>query len=429
MNLKHMSEIAIQRRILAYLVLLAGHFFYCYNFVIIDYVRPFIVESYDGLTLAHTAQFYTWQSLGALLGALVSAKLAGKRGLILVTLLNGLATMVNIAMTDYVSWAIARFVIGFSLGGYFTIAFTVMTGLFPGSIRGKLSAFMSSMFSVVLIFMGFYAAYLSSVDAPWQNLMILGGLPPVVIAGLMALVIPSEKSVVAYGSEKAAESKDSDAEAEKKGSWGEMFNSKYRRITITCLLLSGLNFYGFQFFSGFVTTYLSTVRMFDAATVGLIFSIAAFGNLFGGWLWGAISDKWGRKVNAFGFILAGVMSASFFVAPSNVEILGINLLAILGLLYNFGLASSLVWGAYFIELFPARLKGYGAALFHGGRIIGMWAPMILVFIQARTSLETAMWGSPIIWLIAAGAWFTLPETVKKGLFSKEKNSDNLATEK
>ncbi|GAL14586.1 sugar transporter family protein [Vibrio astriarenae] len=110
-----MSEIAIQRRILAYLVLLAGHFFYCYNFVIIDYVRPFIVESYDGLTLAHTAQFYTWQSVGALLGALVSAKLAGKRGLILVTLLNGLATMVNIAMTDYMSWAVARFVIGFSL--------------------------------------------------------------------------------------------------------------------------------------------------------------------------------------------------------------------------------------------------------------------------------------------------------------------------
>ncbi|GAL14588.1 4-hydroxybenzoate transporter [Vibrio astriarenae] len=194
-------------------------------------------------------------------------------------------------------------------------------------------------------------------------------------------------------------------------------------------MLSGLNFYGFQFFSGFVTTYLSTVRMFDAQTVGLIFSIAAFGNLFGGWLWGAISDKWGRKVNAFGFILAGVMSASFFVAPSNVEILGINLLAILGLLYNFGLASSLVWGAYFIELFPARLKGYGAALFHGGRIIGMWAPMVLVFIQTRTSLETAMWGSPIIWLIAAGVWFTLPETVKKGLFSKEKTSDKLATEK
>ncbi len=25
--------------------------FYCYNFVIIDYVRPYIVEAYDGISL------------------------------------------------------------------------------------------------------------------------------------------------------------------------------------------------------------------------------------------------------------------------------------------------------------------------------------------------------------------------------------------
>ncbi|MDV5169789.1 MFS transporter [Photobacterium rosenbergii] len=425
MNLKHMSEVSIQHRILAYIVLLAGHFFYAYNFVIIDYVRPFIVDSYDSITLAHTAQFYTWQSVGALLGAIVAAKIAGKRGLIFVALLNGAATLVNIALTDYMTWSIARLVIGFSLGAYATIAFTVMTGMFPSSIRGKMTAFLSSMFSVALIFMGGYAAYLSSIDAPWQGLMVAGGLPPIIIAGLMALFIPSEKRYIAFGAENIEKTETGE---EKKGSWGEMFSVNYRRFTICCLLLAGLNFYGYQFFSGFVTTYLKEVRMFDAATVGLIFSIASFGNLVGGWVWGAISDKWGRKVNAFGFILAGVMSAAFFVAPSNVEIMGLNLLAILGLLYNFGLSSSLIWGGYFIELFPSHLRGYGAALFHGGRIIGMWAPMVLVFIQSQTSLETAMWGSPIVWFVAAFVWLSLPETVKHGVFAKNK-SDQLATEK
>lgn len=427
MDRKHMSDVPLLHRSLAYFILLAGHFLYSYNFVIIDYVRPFIVESYESITLAHTAQFYTWQSVGALLGAIVAAKIAGKRGLIFVTVLNGAATLFNIALTDYMSWAIARLVVGFSLGAYATIAFTVMSGMFPANIRGKMTAFLSSMFSVALIFMGGYAAYLSSIEAPWQTLMVLGGVPPIVIAGIMAFVLPSEKKYVPFGSEASEKTESGEV---KTGSWAEMFSMNHRRFTISCLLLAGLNFYGYQFFSGFVTTYLKEVRMFDAATIGLIFSISSFGNLFGGWAWGAISDKWGRKVNAFGFILAGVMSATFFVAPSNVDIMGINLLAILGLLYNFGLSSSLIWGGYFIELFPAHLKGYGAALFHGGRIIGMWAPMVLVFIKSHTSLETAMWGSPIIWILAAFVWLSLPETVKHGVFAKKNNTNNeLATVK
>lgn len=201
-----------------------------------------------------------------------------------------------------------------------------------------------------------------------------------------------------------------------------MFRGRNLRITLTCLLLSGLNFYGFQFFNGFVTTYLKEVRMFDGQTMGIIFSISAFGSLLGAWVWGAIADKWGRKVNAFGFILAGIMASIFFVAPSDVSFMGLNLLAILGLIYNFGLASSAVWGGYFSELFPAHLRSFGAALFHGGRLIGMWAPMVLVFIQERSDLQTAMWGSPIVWVLAGLLWLSLPETLKKGIFSKKEKA-------
>lgn len=98
------------------------------------------------------------------------------------------------------------------------------------------------------------------------------------------------------------------------------------------------------------------------------------------------------------------------------------MLAILGLIYNFGLSSSAVWGGYFSELFPAHLRSYGAALFHGGRIIGMWAPMVLIFIQERTDLQTAMWGSPIVWIVAGLLWLSLPETLKGGLFDKKKRA-------
>lgn len=423
---KHMSEVPMIQRVAAYLAILVGYFFYCYNFVIIDYVRPYIVDAYDGINLADTAQFYTWQSVGALIGALSCAWVASNFGekstLIVITALNGGATIINMMFTDYAMWAAMRFIIGISLGGYFTVAVSLMIGLFTPSVRGKLTAFASSMFSVALMAMGAYAAFISSIDAPWQSLMWVGGIPPLVAAALMIFILPSDKKVIAYGEEDQAAAEASTAPA-KKGSWGEMLSAPYRKLTITCLLLAGLNFYGYQFFSGFVTTYLKEVRQFDGSTIGIIFSISAFGSLFGAWVWGAIADKYGRKVNAFGFILAGVMASVFFVAPSDVMIGSLNMLAILGLIYNFGLSASAVWGGYFSELFPAHLRSFGAALFHGGRIIGMWAPMVLVFIQERSDLATAMWGSPIVWILAGLLWLSLPETLKGGIFDKSKKAE------
>ncbi len=422
---KHMSEVPMIQRVAAYLAILVGYFFYCYNFVIIDYVRPYIVEAYDGISLSDTAQFYTWQSVGALIGALSCAWFAGRFGkkytLITITALNGGATIVNMMFTDYATWAAMRFIIGLSLGGYFTVAVSLMIGLFTPTVRGKLTAFASSMFSVALMVMGAYAAFISSIDAPWESLMWVGGIPPLAAAFAMVFVLPSDKNVIAYGEEDSSANTGQNTLA-KKGSWGEMLSKPYRLLTITCLLLAGLNFYGFQFFSGFVTTYLKEVRQFDGATIGVIFSISAFGSLFGAWVWGAVADKFGRQVNAFGFILAGIMASIFFIAPSDLMVGSLNMLAILGLIYNFGLSSSAVWGGYFSELFPAHLRSYGAALFHGGRIIGMWAPMVLIFIKERTDLQTAMWGSPIVWIVAGLLWLSLPETLKGGLFDKRKSN-------
>jgi MFS family permease len=271
--------------------------------------------------------------------------------------------------------------------------------------------------------MGAYAAFISSIDAPWQSLMWVGGIPPLVAAALMVFVLPNEKKVIAYGDEEAEKNSENNDAPAKKGSWAEMLSKPHRKITITCLLLAGLNFYGYQFFGGFVTTYLREIRMFDGATIGMIFSISAFGSLFGAWIWGIVADKYGRKFNAFGFILAGIMVAIFFVAPGDKMIGSLNMLALLGLIYNFGLSASAVWGGYFSELFPAHLRSYGAALFHGGRIIGMWAPMVLIFIKERSDLQTAMWGSPIVWIGAGLLWLTLPETLKSGVFYKNKKEE------
>lgn len=409
--MKKMSDLSLKRRVIAYLVILVGYFFYCYNFVVIDYVRPFLVEFY-GIKLEQTALFYTAQSLGALIGAFACAWLAENKGkkntLIAITLLNGVGTLINISSRDFTMWILMRFIIGISLGGYFTVAVSTMVGLFDAKVRGKVTAFASGLFSVATLFMGVYGAILK--EKGWEMLMVVGGLPPVIAAVLMFFLIPDEKEYLPYGSEELQNNSKSVEEKKevKKGSWGEMFSPKLRRFTFSCMFLAALNFFGYQFFSGFVTTYLREVRAFDAVSMGIIFSAISMGSLVGAYSWGIIADKYGRKVNAIGFIMSAIMIALFFIAPSNPKILSVA-----GFFYGLGLASSAIWGGYFTELFPSHLKSMGASLFHAARIFSLFAPSILVSIKKSTSLQTAMWGAPLMFLIAAIVWLSLPETLKK----------------
>ncbi|MBO0180686.1 MFS transporter, partial [Vibrio parahaemolyticus] len=56
-------------------------------------------------------------------------------------------------------------------------------------------------------------------------------------------------------------------------------------------------------------------------------------------------------------------------------------------------------------------------------ILGMWGPMVLIFIQERTDLQTTMWGSPIVWILAGLLWLSLPETLKGGVSDKSKKAE------
>ncbi|MGL4875317.1 MAG: MFS transporter [Clostridium sp.] len=404
----HMSDISIQKRIMTYVVILIGYFFYCYNFQVIDYVRPFLVDNY-GMTLQQTALFYTAQSAGALLGAFACAwfaeNIGRKKTLIVITLINGICTIINMVFVSFPIWLAMRFIIGISLGGYYTVAVSTMVGMFIPKVRGKVTAIAYSLFAISTIAMASLGGIVG--ESGWETLMWIGGVPPIIAAILMIFLVPDDKKVIPYGADENTETKK--AVNIEKGTWGEMFSKKYAKFTIFCILLSGLNFMAYQFFNGFVTVYLKEVRMFDLATMGILISAASSGSLIGGFVWGGIADKFGRKVNAFGFVLCAVMLCLYFVAPSNVGVL-----SILGFCYGIGLSSTSIWGGYFTELFPEHLRSMGASLFHGGRIISLFAPSIVVFIQEKASLEIAMWGAPVIFVVSAIIWLTLPETLKKG---------------
>lgn len=137
------------------------------------------------------------------------------------------------------------------------------------------------------------------------------------MAALLTLAfLPDDRRYDVFGEGEAA-----DDANDVRGTWAEMLRGRRLRLTLACLLLAGLNFSAYQFYSGFITTYLTPVRRFSAELTGLFVFVDGAGTLIGSLTWGMIADRFGRRVNAVGFVLAAAFTVTFLVAPVSAPVL------------------------------------------------------------------------------------------------------------
>ena len=128
---------------------------------------------------------------GTFLFGTLSSKIGKKRTLIIVSLAIAATTFLPLlAPTSFVLWFIARFAAGFVLGGVFGAAMPLITDMFPTKYRGKLSAALTALFSLAMIFGGFVYGKLG--DANWKLLMYTAIIPPVIGAVLALIFVPDD---------------------------------------------------------------------------------------------------------------------------------------------------------------------------------------------------------------------------------------------
>lgn len=385
------------RRVLIFLILLCNEFLYGWAWNTVDVLRPFLRKAFD-LTLLQAGSLYSAQGAGALLGAIILGQLADRLGRrnVLVALVIGYGTMllVGAIVSSYLQLIAQRFALGFFMGASFPVGVGIYVTLFHDSVRGRLAGTLNAFFSFSIVMLGLAIGLTVKYD--WRILLLMGGVLPLILAPLMLWLIPRELNQKQVGRPRT------------RLPISELFHRRFRRQTLLLATMTGLNFFGYEAYSGWLTTYLTSVRHLSYVAGGRLVAWQFAGNILGGFFWGWTADRYGRRFNAIGFVLASLAIVAFVLVPTQLP-----LLRAIGFIYGACLCSSVIWGPWLAELYPPHLRSTAASIFNWGRVISFFAPLITATIANRFGLSSAMLVGSASFGLGAVIWLYQPETLQR----------------
>ena len=397
-----MEEAAIDlpqgRRVVAFLLLWCSEFFYGWAWNSVDVLRPFLRQRYD-LSLLQAGSLYSAQGAGALIGAVVLGQLAdrlGRRNVLIGLVLGyGSLLLAGTIVASYAQLLTQRLALGFFMGGCYPVGVGIYVSLFHSRVRGRLAGTLNAAFSFSIVVLGLALSLTATHD--WRILLWFGGVPPFILAPLIYWLLPDDA-----GHRSTAASRG-------RLPISELFHPSLRRQTLLLATMTGLNFVGYQAFSGWLTTYLTGERGLSSTVSGQLVAWQFAGNILGGFFWGWTADRFGRRFNAIGFVVAAVAIGIYLAVPTEVP-----LLRAVGFVYGGSLCASVIWGPWLAELYPPHLRSTAASIFNWGRIFSFFAPLGTAAIAARFGMHAAMLVGSASFALGAVIWWMQPETLKRG---------------
>jgi MFS family permease len=397
------QEFSQSRRFAALAFLLVAYFFYAWSWNTVDILRPYIKESLN-LTDLQAGSSYTLQSIGAIFGAVVMGQVAdkiGRRNALIITMIGyGCGLLSAFLVTSYTGLMVQRIALGFFLGSMFPIAVGIYSGLFARDVRGLIAGFVLGTYNLAVAALGFMSAAAFRAGYDWTVLLWAGAVP-VTLALFAFFIIPDDRKFIPMDGK-------SEDEATAKAALpiAELFKPGVARQTILLATMTGLNFFAYQAFTGWASTYLKEDRAIPDTVVGDVLGWQFVGAAIGGLVWGFISDRFGRRVAAWGFVVAAAIIPVYLFVP-----MPIGLLEVTGFTYGVMLSCSAIWGPWLSELYPPHLRSTAASIFNWGRVISMTAPLITAPLAESFGRAPVMSLASISFLVAALIWFRMPETV------------------
>ncbi len=383
--------------------IMAPYVFYAFCWNTENFLRPYMAEALE-LSKPQVSAFYTLQALGALIGAIVLSHVADRHSrrntLVLISIGFGAAALGVNFVHDYATALLQRFVMGFFLGGVFGCAVSLYVGMFRPAMRGLLAGIVQLTYNGGDALLSWFGRHYDSTN--WQVVLQIGGVGAICAGVVTLLVIPPDRLLIPWGGAEVR------LGGQRRFVISELFTEGRWRLTARLALLCGLNFFAFQAFNGWVTTYLREVRFYSPDTIGKLMTALHVGSMIGALFWGVMADRFGRRTNALGFALAAVLIAVYLNVPPAPVLYGAA-----GFAYGFCLVAMGIWGPYFAELYPEHLRATAASIFNWGRIVSMFGALLTGWIAQQFGLQTIMYVGSATFAVAAALWLSLPETLQR----------------
>ncbi len=398
-------DIPLSRRAISLIFLLAGYFFYAWSWNTVDILRPYIRDSL-ALSLTQSGSLYTVQSIGAIAGAIIMGQVAdkmGRRNALVISMLGyGSGLLAGLAVASYWQLVGQRIYLGFFMGSMFPIAVGIYSGLFARETRGMIAGFVMGTYNLAVSALGFLSAAIFRAGYDW-TILLWAGLAPVLLAPFAFALIPDDRRLIP-----ADGNADGQTTAQSKLPITELFRPGSVWRTVRLAAMTGLNFFAYQAFTGWATTYLKNERKIADGVIGDVLGWQFIGAAAGGLIWGWVGDRFGRRSAAIGFLIAAAIIPVYLFVAMPVELLKVT-----GALYGIALSASVVWGPWLSELYPPHLRSTAASIFNWGRIVSMTAPLITAPLAESFGLAAVMSLASISFVLAAMIWFSLPETMRR----------------
>ncbi len=398
------EDLSTGRRVGALAFLMVGYFCYAWAWNTVDILRPYIRDA-AGLSLAQSGLLYTVQAAGGLVGAIIMGQLAdriGRRTALMLALAGlGSLLLAQMAVTAPLPLLASRAGMGFFMGAMYPIVVGLYAGLFAPRTRGLIAGVVMGVYNVSVASLTFMSGQLIAAGLDWRLLYWLG-LVPLLALPLALWAVPDDRRLLAWGADPGAQT------VARRLPMAEIFAPAVRRQTLLLTAMTGLNFFAYQAFTGWATTYLRDVRQLPADLIGQVLGVQFIAAAAGAFAWGMISDRLGRRTAAWGFVAAAGLIPVYLFAP-----LAPVLFVAVGFGYGAMMTASAVWGPWLAELYPPHLRSTAASIFNWGRIVSMTAPIITAALVPHLGMAPVMLMGSAAFLLAAAIWFSLPETIQR----------------
>ena len=362
-----------------------------------------------GLSHAQTGMLATMSYLGYTLGAaligLLVVRFGSRRSIGVGTTVAGLGMVLTGTVATYEAALALQAVVGLAAIVASSPTMSLSSAWFTPRRRGRAAGILSAGGPLGSLITGPLLPLLIGAFGPlmgWRyGWYLLGGA--VVVAGLLDLVFlrdhPADVGLAPFGARPDEEIPPASGPVK--------LRLAYRSPIVWYLAWLGLlSTLGAISFNTFFTAYLVEERALTTATAGQLWALLGVTGIVGGFIWGGISDRIGRKRTLVAVYAVQAVTFALFAAGG-----GLPIFALCALLYGITMrANYTIMAAYCGDLLGPRL---GAAAFGiNGTLAGIGlalGPAVAGYIaDATASFTLAFWLSSGVALLGALGSLPLP---------------------